>query len=46
MTGSALGRIVTLVVLVSVGLGVYLAAIRILGIARFDELRAQLRRRL
>jgi putative peptidoglycan lipid II flippase len=45
MTGSALARIVTLVVLVAVGLGVYLAAIQVLGIARFDELRADLRRR-
>ena len=45
MTGSALARIVTLVVLVAAGLGVYLAAIQILGIARFDELRAELRRR-
>jgi putative peptidoglycan lipid II flippase len=45
MSGSALARIVTLVVLVVAGLGVYLAAIQILGIARFDELRAELRRR-
>jgi len=45
ITGSALGRIVTLLVLVAVGLAVYLAAVRILGIARFDELRAELRRR-
>jgi putative peptidoglycan lipid II flippase len=46
VTETALARVATLVVLVAVGLGVYLAAIPTLGIARLDELRAAMRRRL
>ncbi|HEY2134379.1 MAG TPA: murein biosynthesis integral membrane protein MurJ [Xanthobacteraceae bacterium] len=46
VTSTAVARIVTLVVLVTAGLAVYLAAIQMLGIASLDELRAAMRERL
>ncbi len=46
VTGTALARILTLAVLVAAGLGIFLAAVHLLGIARFDELRAAVRHRL
>jgi putative peptidoglycan lipid II flippase len=46
MRDTALARAATLMVLVAAGLGVYLAAIQMLGIARLGELRAAIRRQL
>ena len=46
ITHSALARIGTLVVLVAVGLGVYLATLPLFGIARLRELQAAIRGRL
>jgi putative peptidoglycan lipid II flippase len=43
---SALARIATLMVLVGVGLGVYLAAVQALGIARLKQLREAMRARI
>src|SRR5467141_3183440 len=44
--GTALARIATLAVLVAAGLGVYLACVHALGIARLSELRVAVRERL
>jgi putative peptidoglycan lipid II flippase len=45
MTDTAAARVATLAVLVTVGLGIYLAAVQLLGIARLGELVAMIRRR-
>ena len=44
-TDTAAARIATLAVLVIAGLGVYLAAVELLGIAQLGELVAAIRRR-
>jgi len=46
LRGTALARIASLAVLVAVGLGVYLASIQALGVARLGELRVAVRKRL
>jgi hypothetical protein len=46
VTDTALARVVTLAVLVAVGLGVYVAALPLLGIARLRDLLAAVRGRL
>ena len=46
VTDTPLARISTLAILVVVGLGVYLASIELLGVARLAELRAAMRSRL
>jgi hypothetical protein len=45
VTNTAAARIGTLVVLVTAGLGVYLAAVELLGIARLGEVVIMIRRR-
>jgi putative peptidoglycan lipid II flippase len=45
VTDTAAARVATLAVLVTVGLGIYLAAVQLLGIARLGELVALIRRR-
>ena len=44
--GSQLGRIAALAVLVITGLGIYLAALQVLGVVKLGELRAAIRNRL
>jgi peptidoglycan biosynthesis protein MviN/MurJ (putative lipid II flippase) len=46
VTNTAVARIGTLAVLVIAGLGIYLAAVELLGIARLGELRDAVLRRL
>jgi putative peptidoglycan lipid II flippase len=45
VTDTAAARVATLAVLVTVGLGIYLAAVQLLGIARLGELVTMIRRR-